>query len=224
MKALFTFTLAFCYHLILIGQISQGEFISENDHFSFYEDTVQFEFETNSAFIIITRGVGAYEIVEDYLIVRTFDYPGIKSRIINSTSSSSDLISIQVNSPNQVMSVLGQDGQGKTLKTYQLDGNNNLKISPNDKVELIKFSTLGFDPLTFKPRKGFDYVVEIVEGVTVENQNLVFIINDLNQDSINLTLIDSKAKNSEIISLKALNKLRREKGKFTFWTQELKKK
>ncbi|NNC85312.1 MAG: hypothetical protein HKN75_04465 [Bacteroidia bacterium] len=224
MKTVLLISIAFLLQLDLFGQTLEGTFTADKEYFAISKDSIKFEIETVSAFRVITRGIGKYELIENFLIIKTSKYPGIKSRVIDSTHTDSDIINVHVGKLKLIPNILGKDINGEMVKAYKLDENGVFSILPKDNIATIEFSTLSHDPLTTQFNKGFNYRVEIAEGVTIENQNVVFVVNENSNNSIGLTLLDIKAEDKEITSAKKLYKLKRKKGKYTFWTQSLTRK
>ncbi len=219
-----TFTIVFFTFLLqpnLVAQISEGNYVSNQEFFTITQDSINFQFEIKSAFTITHRGIGSYQIIDNFLIIYTTKYAGIKSRVLDSVPSNLELIKVHVLPIDTFPVAVGKNSKGKVVKGYTPNQLGYITITPDDNIKSVVFSSLGYDPLTTHFGKDFDYTVNLVEGETFENKNLVFAINELDQNFISLSLLEVLDKNEKEYTIKSLNKLKRKRDKNTFNTQTL---
>jgi hypothetical protein len=217
--------------LLLIASFSysqeiNGKYFNDNEFINLNSDTAEFHVKGNGGLIVYLNGIGNYELNEEFLLIHAKNYTGKKSTFSASQNESGFVTFTAIDSDRKFLfgvNILLLSETGDILKASNTNENGFLKIANNDNAEKIKLSLLGYDTFSIDYKSNTDYSLTLFEEEVIENQTVVFKINENNNNSLKLTLLTTEFEFNPKTVLKDLKKLDRKSLKFGFQVKELKK-
>jgi len=225
MRRIITILTFLLLNLISTAQIDFGIYSYESDYIKISKDSVCFDLTNYGCFITHVRGCGIYNFVDNYLLIETKEYNGLKSTVrelINNTDSINITIVDQKGKP--VIGVMVQfiDSSGNFFGGIVTNNDGIAVFEKQSEIDLIRIIYIACDPIDFKFKSEFDYSVNLVEGNVTEYQTVVFEIISANSNRLKLTLLDTDFKAKKDIK-KSLRKIKRHNRKHNHSINDLKK-
>jgi hypothetical protein len=168
----------------------EGKFTYYEEFITFRNGIAQFEVLSNGGLVVQLRGTGSYEIVGNYLLINTVTDKSLRQSSydsIRSINSSKITFVDEEGNPISGVNVTWLDQSGKTYGKASTQ--NGTIASSQLKSQIIHASFIGYDDITIKLIDGFDYLVTMAEGQTLENQTVVFKLISCSDDAIELKLL-----------------------------------
>lgn len=210
----------------LLSQQLEGNYKEKSDSLSFSRGKVSFSLSGFGALVTRIIGEGSYELVGDYLLIDTHEYPGEKSAVQILDGVSRDSVTVKVLGPNNyplqgaLLEYMSESG-----KVIRSDISNELGESqlPRDrKIRKIRVSNLGYDEIRFDVTEGNDFRVTLAKDNVIENQTVVLKISREDEETLSILLLtDNFDPGKE--KMKALEKLYEKARKSNLLAKRLKK-
>ncbi|HZK09062.1 MAG TPA: hypothetical protein VFC92_12815 [Bacteroidales bacterium] len=206
----------------VISQELQGTFYEKDnsehsEYFHFDSSYVDFVISSDGCLRVNFRGNGFYEIVEHYLIIKTEEIKNPESFYEsfpnNKKVSSVNVLSLEGETIPYVQ-IAFIDEENKIISGIFTDMDGLASVKPDFEIKKLKVSFVGFQGLTFDFHEGMDYEVYLSDGVILEYKDVVFKINSMGQDELNLTLLSIDFKYKKNLKT-ALHKLERKTAKLS---------
>lgn len=204
--------IAISFSISISAQNIDGTYHEGTDSLIFDNNRVSFTIKSNDGLGIVFVGEGSYEIKDDFIIVNTEEYSGLKTKIKMKPSEKKDTIQIQFFN-EQGFSIKGVRTEflNKAGKTMDLSISNEHGIvlhKKNPKVANIRASDLLYDKTIFDCPANTDYTVHLVKNRILEDKTVVFklIDNTGEQLTVKLLTTDFNKKNPSVSNLQKLDK------------------
>lgn len=155
-----------------------------------------------------TRGTGEFKLLKDYLIIRTWEnvLPESTVEIVNDGQSRIMVHTPQVEDLD--INVGFRNESGKVTNGLVVKSNEWYSLLDLNNVADILVSKLGSDSVIFDVSQNMSYVVNLLQGSTIENQIVVFKVIEKSESRV-WKLISLNAEEKDISSEKCLNRLER---------------
>lgn len=184
-----------------IGQVQNGIYFDNSDFIRFQNDTIDFKLESEGGITFDIMASGTFKLLDNFIIVDAGDYNGIKSSHTK-IPSQKEITKVYVysndNLPVKGVNVVLKDVDGKFLSGTITNEDGIANIEKNDVAQSLTITHLGFDNYSFAFTTNFDYQVNLMNYEVIENQQIIFKINEWNNDSINLTLLSTDFKQNSL--------------------------
>ena len=180
-----------------IGQVPNSIYFDNSDFLRFQNDTIDFKLKSNGGITFDIMASGTYKLLDNFIIVNAKEYNGMKSSHTK-IPSQKEITKVYVysndNLPVKGVNVVLKDVDGKFLSGTITNEDGIANIEKNDLAHILSLSLIGFDNYSFAFTTNFDYQVNLMNYEVLENQQIIFKINEWNIDSINLTLLSTDFK------------------------------
>jgi len=209
----------------IFGQQLEGKFTEDSDFIEFNNDSVDFKMCSNGGLKVDLYGNGIYKITDEFLLIETFDFKGSGShnkKIKNEGKSLLFTILDKNNTAIAGVSITLTDKNGKHLSGTVTDKNGQASILKNKSAYKISLSLVGYDNYTIDYSDTFNYIVNLMDYETIENSIVVFKINSINPDNLNLILLSTDF-SGNIERKSDLQKLEKKSNKYKYRKRLLKK-
>lgn len=212
MKTLLTL-ITICLSLTLNAQdLVNGTYTEGADIITFNNNYVEFMVKGNDGLGIIFTGEGTYEMIDEYMLIRTDVYSGKKTKIEMTPSEKKDSIQIQFFDENG-FSIKGVRTEflNKSGKSISLNISNEhgvVLLPSHPKVVSIKASDLLYDKIIFDCVDDNDYTVHLVKNRVLEDKIVVFKLIDKTDSQLTMKLLstDFNKKRPSVSHLQRLDK------------------
>jgi hypothetical protein len=173
----------------LRAQSLAGEYKYSDETISFNQESMAFRIQSNGGVTSSLVGQGQYTIIEQYLVVKTRQYEGLRSHYEKNCDES---FGIDVRHGEAGYNVIYKQSDGRYEKT------------PSGETKTIVVTVLGGDELII-PYSNCHFYVSIYSVHVIEDNITVFKIHSVEADSVTLELITTNY-DSGVISYKKLRK------------------
>ncbi|MGB4568172.1 MAG: hypothetical protein WBH96_04200 [Dysgonamonadaceae bacterium] len=226
MKRIFYILLFLPLSITTYSQQYEGVFKEGGDVLKFENEKVYFNMNEMGNMITNKVGEGSYEILGDYLLVKTGEYSGEKSSVQPLPGSKEDSVGIKV-TDNRNFSLPGilvelLNSSGKTLHGGVTDSDGKFFFKKNSKGHTIKVSDMGYDNISFAYDPTNDFLVKLVKNDVIENQTVVFKLKKVDDETLSVLLLSTDF-NPGKNQLKALEKLDKKARKSNYIDKYMKK-
>lgn len=204
--------IAISFSISISAQNIDGTYHEGTDSIVFDNNRVSFTIKSNDGLGIIFVGEGSYEIMDDFIIVNTEEYSGVKTKIEMKPSEKKDTIQIQF-FDERGFSIKGVrteflNKSGKTVDLSISDEYGVVLHKKNPKVASIKASDLLYDKTIFDCPADTDYTVHLVKNRVLEDKTVVFKLIDSTGEQLTVKLLTTEfnKKNPSVSNLHKLYK------------------
>jgi hypothetical protein len=203
--------LIFIYSLESYSQVKNSTYFDNSDFIRFQNDTIDFKLKSNGGITFDIMASGTFKLLDNFIIVHAGEYNGMKSSHTK-IPSQKEITTVYVysndNLPVKGVNVVLKDVKGNFLLGTITNEDGIANIEKNDVAQSLTITHLGFENYSFAFTTNFDYQVNLMNYEVIENQQIIFKINEWNNDSINLTLLstDFKPNSPKKKNLLTLNK------------------
>ncbi len=211
MKILLTLATVLCA-ITLNAQDINGTYVEGSDTITFNDNHITFRVNGNDGVGVIYAGEGTYEMLDDYMMIHTEEYKGVKTRIETAPSEKKDTIQLQLFDENGY-SIKGVRAEFLNKKSnpigLSITNENGIVLYKADpKITGIKVSDLLYDKATFNCEANTDYTVHLVKSRVLEDKTVVFKLIDKKDDKLTMKLLstDFDKKNPSVSHLIKLDK------------------
>lgn len=193
------------------GQVPNSTYFDNSDFIRFNNDTIDFKLKSNGGITFDIMASGTFKLLDNFIIVHAGEYNGMKSSH-KKIASQKEITTVYVysndNLPVKGVNVVLKDVKGNFLLGTITNEDGIANIEKNHVAQSLTITHLGFDNYSFPFTANFDYQVNLMNYEVIENQQIVFKINDYNKDALNLTLLstDFKPNSPKKKDLSKLNK------------------
>lgn len=200
------------FSLSLNAQEISGTYFEGTDSLSFNDNHLIFNIKGNDGLGVVFTGEGAYEVIDDFIVINTETYNGKKTRIDTKPAEKKDTTQIQLFNEDG-FSIQGVRAEFLNNKNKSID----LKISndrgivvykSNPKTAAIKVSDLLYDKATFDYESDTDYTIHLVQSRVLEDKTVILklIEHTDNELTVKLLSTDFNRKNPSDSQLRRLDK------------------
>jgi hypothetical protein len=202
---------------VTFGQELSGKYRAKHsDVIEFRNDTAQFNVGSHGGLIVMLRGIGKYEIVEDFIFIETNDCAQLKSTF-TTTPKKNELPEIFItNTASEEPTYYGINVLDKSENTIWNTLTNDSGIAvlePPESAEFLRLQSLGFEQVTIEYIPGFDYHINLVDGYILDNRTVVFQIHSMDDNSLTLSLFaEGLGKLGDKRNLKKFRKIAKRKS------------
>ncbi len=204
--------IAISFSITLSAQDFKGTYNEGADTITFDNNRVSFTIKSNDGVGVIFVGEGTYEMIDDFLLINTEGYTGLKTKIEMEPSERKDTIKIQFFDENG-FSIRGVRAEflnksGKTIALEMSDEHGIVLHKGDPKIVSIKASDLLYDKTEFDCAKDTDFTVHLVKNRILENKTVVFKLIDRTESQLTMKLLstDFDKKNPTASHLQKLEK------------------
>jgi len=217
-KTALLFLLEMAFVTNVIAQMPDGRYYENGDYISFKSDTVLLKVQGLGGITVDLYASGTYEIIDSFLIVKAGQFDGFKSDHTTTKNQGSEtkvLVLDPDGKPIPYCNVKLMDKSDKMISGTTTNEEGIATIYKSNTVARIDFSALGYDNYSVEFLEQLDYQIVLTNYRVIENQTIVFFMNSINDDKLNLILLTTDFKNKGSINSrkKALNKLLRKEEK-----------
>ncbi|MGI6073365.1 MAG: hypothetical protein ACOYEA_01825 [Fermentimonas sp.] len=216
MKKYYLLSLLFTIALSASANKPEGEYTNDNDYLVFNGDNIKFNISGFSGLSTAQVGEGNFEVVDDFLIINTTDFSGLKSSYEEVDATRKDTCVVKVTDPDgyAVSSILieSKNKSGKTIERKVTSNDGSVLLSDLSKVSRISTSEMGYNNLLIDYHPSKDYKVTIVKNDIIENRTVVLKIENIDDTSISLFLLTDNLDTKSNLT-KELDKLQKKAKK-----------
>lgn len=216
MKKIILLTALFFNVLLLSAQTLNGTYKSGTDSLSFSDNRVIFRISGFGALSTAQVGEGKYEIINNYMIVNTDEYSGMKSKFQELPGSKTDTCVVKVvslnNYPIQGIFIESKNKSGKTISAGVTSADGKVLFIDNEKYVKIAASAMGYNSIDLDYKKGVDYFIRLADNEVIENKTVVFKFEELDEETISIILLTDNFKSDKNLH-EELNKLEKKARK-----------
>ena len=191
------------------AQQFNGKYFDNEDYLLFENDSVKFDIQSDGGLTCQLRGIGKYEIIDEFLLIYAGEYNQSKS-LFTTSEKDEKRSKIFVRAENGDLipfaNVAYLDKQDKIFGGGVTDFGGVCIIENPEKIVKIRVSFLCYNSLMIDFKGNLDYHVILANGLILENQVLVFKIIDMEMNRINLTLLTFNFNRNIVKSLKRLDR------------------
>jgi len=191
------------------AQQFNGKYFDNEDYLLFENDSVKFDIHSDGGLTCQLRGIGKYEIIDEFLLIYAGEYNQSKS-LFTTSEKDEKRSKIFVRAENGDLipfaNVAYLDKQDKIFGGGVTDFGGVCIIENPEKIVKIRVSFLCYNSLMIDFKGNLDYHVILANGLILENQVLVFKIIDMEMNRINLTLLTFNFNRNIVKSLKRLDR------------------
>ncbi len=197
------------------AQQFNGKYYDNEDYLLFEGDSVKIDIQSDGGLTCQIRGIGKYEIIDEFLLINTGEYNLSKS-IFTTSEKDEKFTKVLVRDENgdfiPFVNISYLDKQDKIFGGGVTDFDGICVIENHERIVKIRVSFVGYNSLIIDFKSNFDYQVILANGLILENQVLVFKINAMEMNRINLTLLSINFNPNRNI-VKSLKRLDRKANK-----------
>lgn len=200
----------------IFGQNPKGCYRNQSDSLLFENGEVIFSVSDFGALSTRMVGKGSCERIEDYLLINTKAYDGEKTTFNMFEGNNNDTLRVQVTSkqnyPINGAMVEFNSKSGKALKRMITDEEGRVYFLKNPKltknISNIQVSHLGHNAITLDFDNNSEYLVKLAKNHVLENQTVVFKIENEDVESISIQLLSDnfESKKDKLKELQSLDK------------------
>lgn len=208
------------------SQNLNGKYFEDSDYIEFKNDSAIFKISSNGGLIVYLHGTGTYKIINKFLLIKTSNYNGYKSyHEITEKTNVFPLIKVldPESKPIMGVNITLIDKKGDFLSGTMTNENGQATFENNKNADKIKLALVGYDIYKIDYSAEYNYKIVLMDYETIENRSVVFKIDSLNSDALNLTLLSTDFKSKGEIK-RDLIKLERKKKKHKFRERVFRKK
>ena len=200
---------------VTLAQQFNGKYYDNEDYLLFEGDSVKIDIQSDGGLTCQIRGIGKYEIIDEFLLINTGEYNLSKS-IFTTSEKDEKFTKVLVRDENgdfiPFANISYLDKQDKIFGGGVTDFDGICIIENPERIVKIRVSFVGYNSLIIDFKSNFDYQVILANGLILENQVLVFKINAMEMNRINLTLLSINFNPNRNI-VKSLKRLDRKANK-----------
>ena len=208
--------IAISFSITLSAQNIDGTYNEGTDTITFDNNRISFTIKSNDGLGMVFAGEGTYEILDDFILINTEEYSGLKTKIEMKPSEKKDTIQIQF-FDEKGYSIKGVRAEflnkaGKTV-SLNISNDNGIVVHKADpKIVSIKASDLLYDKTIFDCADDTDYTVHLVKNRVLEGKAVVFKLIDKTESQLTMKLLstDFDKKNPTVSHLQKLDKKTKE--------------
>lgn len=196
----------------VFAQDMNGTYWEGTDSIAFTNNRVVFCVKSNDGLGVVFVGEGVYEALDDYILIHTDEYKGVKTRVEMKPSEKKDTIQLQLFDENGY-SIKGARAEFLNKKNKPLGlsvtNENGIALYKADpKITEIRVVDLLYDKATFDYKTDTDYIVHLVKSRILEDKTVVFKLIDKSDEKLTMKLLstDFNKKNPSVSHLDRLNK------------------
>ncbi len=196
----------------LAAQQLEGTYTNGSDSIAFTSDKAIFRLTGFAGLSVAQVGEGNYEVADQFLLIHTDDYSGLKSSYQSVEGSRKDSCVVKVvglhNYPLPTVLVESRTRSNKLIRSKVTDTEGKIYFTDNEKIEFIAVSAMGYNAISFDFEPGKDFLVRLVENEIIEQRTVVFKIAIIDDETISLLLLgdDFEADKNRGNELKKLDK------------------
>jgi hypothetical protein len=199
MKIILSFALFLATLSPLFAQKLDGTFKANSDSIVFSGNNILFSLSGFAGLSTVLVGEGTFEVVDNFLIVRTSDFSGKKTKVETLSGTLNDSIVIKV-VDNQNFSVQGvfveARGRSGRSRDNRIEGritnsNGTVYLTKNTNINRIDISGMGIDNASFDYNPANDYRITIARNEVIENSTIVFRFNQIDDETISVLLLST---------------------------------
>jgi len=209
MRTILTFSMIIIFMADTSAQQFNGRYFDNEDYLFFENDSVKFDIHSDGGLTCQLRGIGKYEIIDEFLLIYAGEYNQSKS-LFTTSEKDEKRSKIFVRAENGDLipfaNVAYLDKQDKIFGGGVTDFGGVCIIENPEKIVKIRVSFLCYNSLMIDFKGNLDYHVILANGLILENQVLVFKIIDMEMNRINLTLLTFNFNRNIVKSLKRLDR------------------
>ena len=192
MRTILTFSMIIIFMADTSAQQFNGKYFDNEDYLLFENDSVKFDIQSDGGLTCQLRGIGKYEIIDEFLLIYAGEYNQSKS-LFTTSEKDEKRSKIFVRAENGDLipfaNVAYLDKQDKIFGGGVTDFGGVCIIENPEKIVKIRVSFLGYNSVMIDFKPNLDYHVILAEGWILEHQVLVFRINAMENKRMNLTLL-----------------------------------
>jgi len=177
---------------VTLAQQFNGKYYDNEDYLLFEGDSVKIDIQSDGGLTCQIRGIGKYEIIDEFLLINTGEYNLSKS-IFTTSEKDEKFTKVLVRDENgdfiPFVNIAYLDKQDKIFGGGITDFGGVCIIENPEKIVKIRVSFLCSNSVMIDFKPNLDYHVIHAEGWILEHQVLVFRINAMENNRINLTLL-----------------------------------
>lgn len=201
MKKVILFTTTLFNVLFIVAQTLSGTYKSGADSLFFSNDHITFRISGFGGLSSAQVGEGTYEIFNNYIIVNTDEYSGMKSNFEELAGSKNDTCVVKVvtvnNYPIQGILIESKNKSGKTITAGVTGNDGKVYLTDNDKCIKIGASAMGYNSIVFENKAGSDYLIKLADNDVIEDMTAVFRFNEIDEETISLILLTDNFNNEK---------------------------
>jgi len=181
---------------LAFAQDFEGTFKEGNNYIIFENNIVKFNMDDGMNLLSNIVGEGTYTYTDNYLLVNTTDYSGIKTEAEILSNAKKDTLTI---------SVINQDNfYEKGVLVELLNEKNKVLVGgvtndagiaifkTNPKVKKVRVFNMGHDDIIFDYDPTNDYRIKLAKNEVVENQVVAFSVKKIDDDTLSLIMLTTK--------------------------------
>jgi hypothetical protein len=215
MRTILTISMIIVFVAVTLAQQFNGKYFDNEDYLLFEGDSVKIDIQSDGGLTCQIRGIGKYEIIDEFLLINTGEYNLSKS-IFTTSEKDEKFTKVLVRDENgdfiPFVNISYLDKQDKIFGGGVTDFDGICVIENHERIVKIRVSFVGYNSLIIDFKSNFDYQVILANGLILENQVLVFKINAMEMNRINLTLLSINFNPNRNI-VKSLKRLDRKANK-----------
>lgn len=193
---------AILFNVLLIeAQTLNGTYKSGTDSLLFSNEHITFRISGFGGLSSTLVGEGTYEIVDNYIIVHTDEYSGMKSNFKELTGSKNDTCVVKVvaasNYPVQGILIESKNKSGKTITAGVTGNDGKVYLTDNGKITKISASAMGYNSIAFDNNTGSDYLISLADNDVIEEKTAVFRFNEIDEETISIILLTDNFNNNK---------------------------
>lgn len=182
----------------LFAQDIEGTFKEGADSLSFSGNKAVFCISGFGGLSTTKIGEGEYEVINDFLLIHTSDYPGEKTTFQSLDSSRKDTLVIKVvskqNYPVQGMLIEPLNRSGKSMGGRVSDNDGKVYLKKDSKMTKLSVSGMGYDDISFDCSTNNDYLVTVAQNDIIEHQTVVFRFSQIDEETASVLLLTTDFK------------------------------
>lgn len=194
MKTITAFVLFSIISVSLFSQQLDGRFQADSDYIVFSGNNIQFNVSGFAGLRVAQVGEGTFEVVDNFLIVNTTPFSGIRSTVeaVDATSEGHIIVQVVDEEIFWIPSVFveSRDRRGRTIERVLTNNQGIANLTRSDNVHSIYVSNMGYDNISIDYTPGMDFQVMMVNHTVIENTTAVFRFN-LVDNQLSLLLLTS---------------------------------
>ena len=201
MKKILILATVFFNVIFIVAQTLNGTYKSGTDSLHFSNDYVTFRISGFGGLSSAQVGEGTYEIVDNYMIVHTNEYSGMKSNYQDLPGSKNDTCVVKVvsinNYPVQGILIESKNKSGKTITAGVTANDGKVYLIDNEKITKISASAMGYNSIAFDNNAGSDYLISLADNDVIEDKTAVFRFNEIDEETISIILLTDNFNNNK---------------------------
>ena len=201
MKKIILLTTALFNILFIVAQTLSGTYKSGTDSIHFSNNHVTFRISGFGGLSSAQVGEGTYEIFNNYIIVNTDEYSGMKSNFEELAGSKNDTCVVKVvavnNYPVQGILIESKNKSGKTITAGVTGNDGKVYLTDNDKCIKIRASAMGYNSIAFENKAESDYLIKLADNDVIEDKTAVFRFNEIDEETISIILLTDNFNNEK---------------------------